>query len=517
MAGRCSRQLLGCTGVAAIILLLYSWGGQETGAIGSRPAEQEGLSLIASRNLMSRDSLSEQDASMTPYLSLPKTSVDALLQRATSRLLCRSNGRGTKNRLVSNYDTEAMESLAGMHSVGRSGYVVVASFHEQQTKAAENLFGLQCWGKQLSVSVVEPYSEKSHLVMPFDGTEKALLKYGDLFDVGVWQLLSVQHEFAPLASWDSFVAKAPRQLIVVRFKYLTVMQSKRRKDSKLSVTHMAVDGSFKEGCRNASPELQRKVAYLRGRHNFTLVRDVCFNFGNGDQLTLFQFNRHLYGGFEPGAVTVLMEEWRGFSYLNNGKRVGLSDACPSSASVMPQTYMWPSRRLICDARKYRQMFLKTSNYITLMVRTEKIVSLNDSQEYMSGCLRETLKQWRQMRSAHGVEKTFLSMDIGAHGSNSLAEKDFKYSPYLHLYEEFVREVLGPDASVRTWEETFEAVTSYQDSGYVGSLQKTVAAQARCVLLTGGGSFQKHARYMYERVAGKKKKCIRIVSECSRGL
>lgn len=465
---------------------------------------------ISSRNLMSK-----QRQSTREQVTMPSDiELSALLQKSTSRLQCGSKTDHDK----SNDDyKDVLGNLAELNSASHSGYILVISFHEQQTKASENLFGLQCWAKSLFVNIVEPFVENSHLVVPLNSTQKTLLKYRDIFDLGVWQLLSLQQELAPLASWDSFLAKAPRQLIVVHFKYLTIMRYKQLKDQNESVTHMAVDGTFKDGCHETSPELFRKIKFLTELHNFTVIREVCINFANGDQLTLFQFSRHLYGGIKPDEVTVLMEEWRGFSYLNNGRRVALPDACPLSSSVHSLTYTWPSKQLICNAKRYRQKYLKTSNYITVMVRTEKMVSMNTSQEYMANCLGETLRQWQLMKTTYGVEKTFLSMDIGVYGSYSLLEKDYRYTPFVHLYEEFLRKLFGPQATMRAWEMDFEAVALQRDSGYIGSLQKTVAAQSRCIVFTGGGSFQKHTKYMYERVTGKKKWCVKVINECSRGI
>lgn len=501
-----SVLLLLCSAVAATVLLFYAREGRYQGS------PKERTSNIASRNLMSRDSESEVALSVPDIVpesaSLTSTSLRALLQKSTSKLLCKLKAK-TPNGLP------AMD----VSSAKRTGYILVASFREQQTKASDNLFGLQCWAKTLFVNIVEPYIRNSHFVLPMSSDQTDLLRYRDIFDLDVWQLLTAQHKFAPLVSWSSFLRKAPREIIVVRFKYLTAKMSKKRKSSNESVTHLAVSGSFKEGC-DINAEFSRKIQYLRSEHNFTVIREVCFNFAQGDELTLFQFNRHLYGGLGPKTVTVLMEEWRGLGSMENGKRVILFDACLPSKYVQSVTYTWPSQQLICDAKKYRQKYLRTTNYISLMVRTEKIVSLNSSQEFMAGCLNETLKAWKGLMASTGIQKTFLSMDIGSYGSNSLVEQngDAKYYPFLDLYRAFVRELFGPLATIRTWEFGFEEVALVRDLGYIGSLQKTLSAQSRCMVFTGGGTFQRHAQNIYERINhGKRQPCLKILHRCSRGL
>lgn len=517
---RCTGRLLGCSCIVVTALVLYAWEGYyvdtNSAVLILQTPNLAPNKALASRNLMSRrDADSEKAVRKYPAVinspMLPSVpSLRTLLEKSTSKLQCASN---KYRKIIANIT----EKIGASHT----GFILVASFREQQTKASDNLFGLQCWAKSLPVRVVEPYVENSHLVVPLtaNATQLSLLRYRDLFDIEVWQLLSAQHGFPPLASWDTFLATAPRQLIVVRFKYLTVRMQKMRMGK--TDGHLAVDSTFKEGCPQISLVLSKKIQYLTATYNFEVIREVCFNFAEGDQLTPFQFNRHLYGDISLNAVTVLMEEWRGLGTMENGKRVMLLDACSPSAYINSLAYTWPSRKLICDAKKYKQRYLKTSNYISLMVRTEKIVSLNTSQEYVARCLNETLSYWKVLKNAYGIEKTFLSMDIGEYGSYSLVEqmgnKDSKYTPFTHLYDKFLRELFGPETTLRVWELGFMAVSSQHDSGYIGSLQKTIAAQGRCIVFTGGGSFQKHSKYIYERLSGKRKQCSKIINKCSRGM
>jgi hypothetical protein len=510
-----SRPVLLLLGVVAAssVLLFSSWSEASTGGNGHYLDESSRKTtlLVASRNLMSEDHHGKR---LLPKLATAKApsqaSLKILLQKSTSRLICR-----TKTRQEGPHSAR----VRSVNNVKRSGYIVVASFREQQTKASDNLFGLQCWANTLSVNIVEPFIQNSHFVVPMGSDRSDLLRFRDIFDLDVWRLLTAQHKFAPLASWNNFLSDAPRQLIVVRFKYLTAKMSKRRKNSNESVTHLAVNNSYKLGC-DVYAELTRKIQFLTTEHNFTIVREVCFNFALGDELTLHQFNRHLFGELSPNAVTVLMEEWRGLASFDNGKRVILYDACPPSDYVQSITYTWPSQQLICDAKKYRQKYLKTADYISLMVRTEKILSLNPSREFMTYCLNETLKAWRELVSSTGMKTTFLAMDIGMYGSDSLDQNGkSKYLPFLDLYKAFIQELFGPHATIKMWELGFEATAQRQDLGYIGSLQKTLSAESKCIVLAGGGTFQKHAQHIYERINHnrKRKPCLKVLHKCSRGL
>lgn len=392
----------------------------------------------------------------------------------------------------------------------RTGYILALTFREQQTKASDNLFSLQCWAKTLSVYVVEPFMKDSHLVVPVNNSQHKLIRFSDSFDIAAWQGATAKHSFAPLASWEKFLTEAPRELIVVHFHYTKQATQKLRKEQGMRLTHLAVDDTYKSGC---VPEkgFSDKLQYLTSQHNFTVVRDVCFNFNDGDELTLYQFNRHLFGEFAPKQVTVLMEEWRGLNQEVNGKRVVVYDACWTELPVLSLQYSRPSQRLLCDASRYKHKYLRYS-YIAVIVRTEKILLMDDRNLVMT-CLNKTLELWRQTKKTTGIHLTFVSMDIGKYGSLGM-----RLSTQNNTYEEFFRQIYGPDASVKKWEDTFESVTNIHDAGYIASLQKTLVAKAQCIVFVGGGSFQKHTKYLYERLnPDKKKRCIQVVQKCSRNL
>ena len=422
----------------------------------------------------------------------PSPQLDNPLQKSTSKLYC--SARTRSQYTPADYSRQ-------------SGYILVLSFREQLTKASNNLFDLQCWAKTLNadVNIVEPFVETSHLVVPLNSSKVKLFRFRDIFDFGVWRLLSGQHNFPPLVPWEEFNAEAPRQLIVVRFRYLTVKVIRQ--------------SDYKEGCET-SAELSAKIEYLTEVYQFTVIREVCINFVSRDELSLLQFNQYLYGGIEPKSVTVLMEEWRGLGPQENGKRVVLPHGCSLSQSqhVESMTYAWPSQKLICDSMKYKQKYFQGEDYISVMVRTEKVGRLNNSREFMSLCFNKTLEQWRELKAATGIEKTFLAMDIGKYGSYSLVDSIRYNHPFLHMYSDFIKEVFGQDATIKSWEASFESIVSTQDRGYIGSLQKTLAAQGKCMVLTGGGSFQRHSRFIHNRInARMPTTCVQIIKKCSKGI
>ena len=412
------------------------------------------------------------------------------------------------------------EGSEGEVDAKRTGYVLALNFHEQQTKAANNLFTLQCWAKTLFVNIVEPFVINSHLVIPMNENQRMYVKYREMFDIIKWQVLTAQHRFAPLVSWDQFVARAPRKLIVVQFRYRKPMEYKQPNKTGNGLARLALSlnkSRYTKGCKK-SQELDDKIHYMTDVLNFTIVRAVCLNFAQ-DQLTLFQFNQHVFGGIGPKTVTVLMEEWRGLSSAEHEKRVMRFDGCSLWTDIRSFAYTWPSKQLICDAKKYVHKYFKTESYIALMVRTEKIDNLTGDVGSMIHCLNKTLQEWRMLKKASQIQKTFLSMDIGQYSSYRPMEKkgETKYHPYIQLYNGFLKELFGDYATIKTWEIGFEEVAKKKDPGYISSLQKTITVMSKCVLFIGGGSVQKHTKYMYERINMNNRKCIKIIQECSSGI
>ena len=421
-----------------------------------------------------------------------------------------------KTKRTSSYDCQNPNTAPQLASENvesnkhRTGYVLALTFREQQTRASDNLFSLQCWAKTLSVHIVEPFMRDSCLMIPMNDDQQKMMRFSDTFDIKAWQGATSKQGFAPLAGWEKFLAEAPRELIIVHFRYVHQATHKLWKEQGINLPHLAVDDTYKSGCVPDEDSVT-KIQYLTSKYNFSVVREVCFNFNHGDELTLYQFNTHLFGEFSPKDVTVLMEEWRGLKHEVNGKRVVVYDACWTEIPVLSLQYSRPSQKLLCDASQYRHKYLRSA-YIAVIVRAEKIPSLNDENS-LTKCLNKTLDVWRQLRRTSGIYLTFVSMDVGKYGSKGMKQSDQNIT-----HEAFFKQIYGPRASIKKWEHTFESVTDARDSGYIASLQKTIVMEAKCIVFVGGGSFQRHTKYLYEKLhPDRKKRCIQIVQGCTRNL
>lgn len=401
----------------------------------------------------------------------------------------------------------------------RTGYVLCLTYREQQTKAAVNMFSLQCWAKTLLVNVVEPFLHDSRFVVPLDTSQKAMLAFSDVFSLRQWDALTTKLSFAPLAPWRQFLSNASRDMIVVHLQYSSVMSIHQRIESGEKATHLAISDKYKKGCTKKK-EISGQLNYL-AQYGFKVVREVCINFQHGDEITMLQFNSHIFGSYHPRDVTILMNEWRGFATsADSGKRILINDACWSRSTSLPSLYLRPSQRVYCDAHNYQAMYLggRNSPYISVIVRTEKIRLIKLG---MHGCLQETLKLLAHVQSTMRINSTFLSMDIGQYGSNTMDSNRLQLDQgnFSAEYDALISGIYGRGASTEMWEKTFEAVTSVREAGYIASLQKILVAEGHCLVVVGGGSFQKHT-IMLHRLAKKKKgvkPCVHILKSCSRNM
>ena len=388
-----------------------------------------------------------------------------------------------------------------------SGFILAANYYEQQTMGSRNLLQLQCMAKHLNLAVVKPVMKSSFLKTPLeDKAQSTYLKFEDSFDLDEWVSYAEKASYASLVGWQEFLNEAPRDVVLVRFKYPFLSDIKARKRTGPQ-TQRAQSDRYQTGCAEKWPS-SSELAYLENK-KFRIVRKVCFNFFYGDMLTLKEFEEHLFGGYSSANVTVVLDAWRG---LGSSQRVLIEGVC---ASVYPiQEYIQPSQQLVKDAESYIQTYLKGEPYVAIMGRLEMSQLTVHSKEFtVSSCLQETVSELLRLRESRHLPGTFISIDIGKYGT-----KKWRYKMNGNMsnsLEKFFRSVYGGGMSVKDWETSFEKASSSRDAGYIGLLQKVIVTRARCIVFAGGGAFQRHALHLYRQLdANRNDECLSIVKYCT---
>ena len=110
---------------------------------------------------------------------------------------------------------------------------------------------------------------------------------------------------------------------------------------------------------------------------------------------------------------------------------------------------------------------------------------------------------RNSASKHGG--LFLTLDIGKYGSNSVEwvlglskyNLQNKSSDVIDSVKKVVPELYEGYRTFDEWEDSFvKATDGVENPGYIASLQRTIASRADCLVLLGGGDFQRLALHDY---------------------
>ena len=103
-------------------------------------------------------------------------------------------------------------------------YILTHTFGGQLTRAVRNMMMQQCWARGLSSSLalLEPFSQESQLLhMPaiwdavMRGRARGIARFSDFFDLDLYNQASLESGGIPLVSWEEFLLRAPRQVLVV--------------------------------------------------------------------------------------------------------------------------------------------------------------------------------------------------------------------------------------------------------------------------------------------------------------
>ena len=432
------------------------------------------------------------------------------------------------------YDTQNVPSeiqqkeLVSLQLTNTTGFVVALRIYEQQTMASGNLMQLQCWAKLLNLAVVKPFTKDSFFSTPLDAMKHyTMLTLDETFDMEDWRQHTTKLGYAPLVDWHYFIQNAPRDVIVVQIKYPTLTHVKTVRRKGLPFPHPPSGEEYKEGCgfkMLSSGKLGTNLKAL----SFRVVRKVCFNFLTGDELPMKQFHADILGEYQPGEVTIVIDEWRG---IRENQRILIKDSiCQQDHTY--REHLKPSRHLLTDAQAYIEQFLQgadtspdgnianyNKDYLAIIARyemtglTRSMTKDGDPHAIIPYCLQLTQQTMEEVEQKTDLTSVFLSIDIGKYGSTSFALKH--YFNHLGDMEALVGKVYHGKMDIRAWEKTFETVAHTTDAGYIAMLQLMLVVKAKCIIFVGGGSFQRHAFNLYSELhPNKQDQCYRVIEKCT---
>ncbi|XP_065907532.1 uncharacterized protein [Dysidea avara] len=368
----------------------------------------------------------------------------------------------------------------------RKGYVLGWHYYEGQTCAARNMLGLQYWAASIGFAVVEPFVSNSFFATgPFISKGESL-RFSDYFDINNWNHHVTMTGFAkPLVSWEEFIEKAPRKLIVV----CVTMNSPSR---VTTVTQI-----------NTTRVLQRGFTdETLSPFGFTVVRAMQFSFFVGSQLEMDEFNDKIFGNYNPNDVTVVFPFVPGVSRARiNVRTKGLPDFRP---------WLQPSKRVIKDSKKYVETYLEGKQYVGVHIRTVKLAiglknkTPEDSSppEFVENYLRKCSEIIGDLLLKI-PGKHFLAVDIGTFGDPKQSSH-MSRTQLQQTLSNLVNTVYDAKWDENEWETSFINITGgITDKGYIASLQKLLVSNASYLITAGGGSFQNSLKANHEMMTTEK--------------
>ena len=428
---------------------------------------------------------------------------------------------GSSSRIAGSSSPRIAGSSSGV--VGSSsGYILATHYSDQLTGSSVNLLSLQCWASTLkaNVRVVEPFIHYGSILgvdldpSPTKGNNtnydkvrmngENTVKLGDIFDRKEWSNIAKNHHLvSSLVSWEDFLEHSPRNLILVD----------KACNNKMKCMQ----------CKNGFSEsiiFHDKAVNFAKFNGFEIVRKVCYDLR---VYNISSFKELVYGEFNPDNTVVIFNHWGGIELGSYEYRIPIRDKCGRGHFFLS---MKNSKRIINDSKHYIDKFFQKESYISVMLRVEHLSikrgisrsNVTVQSEIMTKCIQSIMSEIKnkQKKMKTNPASIFISTDIGIYGSrcfrkypSSTVDTGVLNKSLSLLYHE----LFGDSISMSEHMRRIEHIVSFKNPGYVAILQKEIAANGVCLLLGGGGSFQKTALQLYKRYNLGKPNCYSHVSGC----
>ena len=132
-----------------------------------------------------------------------------------------------------------------------------------------------------------------------------------------------------------------------------------------------------------------------------------------------------------------------------------------------------------------------------------------------------------MKLKSHVNNTFVALDVGQFGSFGYQmfknQCRLKYNTTRHV-DHFIKTTIlyGNSTTTEEWEQAFVNVSGTLKPGYIAALQKVITANAKCILLAGGGKFHAYTLNLYNKLHPQTQCCenvniIMITARCEFGI
>ena len=376
-------------------------------------------------------------------------------------------------------------------SIEYTPFAICSSYWEGQTNALFNMWSLQKFAKISGFRVTQPFVNQSTLGL----TDQLLnhynftnvLHFSDYFDLDFWTTKTEQnYKIPPLAKWNEFAFSPFKKTVVVILVYEILPPG----------VYINDDINKNHGCFNEKTKFYNKHARLFDKLQIEVLRNVCFAFYPRKHYfpSLQVFNSYFRLN---NSTNVWFSDWRG---IHTG-RIGFSnhkelERCHEGKERI-LSMVKTSSRIIQDSRKYVNTVLNRdfNEYTAVAVRTtnrktalvKKGYSIDGVFEHFQKCAEQLKYVLLKMNSSNN----FLSIDLGRFGDLTNANYFKINNTGSKLFNLILKTVYGTKSIDDYHNDLIRSANGIEDSGYIGSMQKTIAYNAKRLIVVGGySSFQR---------------------------
>ena len=354
-------------------------------------------------------------------------------------------------RLQSTHACEAESSVYRRQKIFLAFY-----YWEQLTMATNNFLNLTALAAQGGRQVVVPFVKDSHFrgvptSQRRNQTHNTLALY---YNVSALNETLHLHGYGTLITWEGFQDVCKGKVDVLVCFYYTKLTS--------STTNLSTS------C--APCKLNNKNVLL----GIKIGRRICVNANSLNSVQIFESE------VVKNLPCVGIREWRGITTTITAKRTHFDIESKLDKVLTSQDMsVFFSAKLLRVARDFIAQKL-TSNFISVHIRTEKILSAGGNISAIKRCLFNLRKRLQNtIQVAIVPPPIFLATDFTAFGSSS--EKAIRARKYAKSFIE----ILLPLRPIVFRPPEYKIV----DGGAVAIVEMNILASGRRLFVLGGGSFQ----------------------------
>lgn len=384
-------------------------------------------------------------------------------------------------------------------------YVVTLEVDGQQGAGIHAIVSLQhtTASTEFSVKILEPILIKTQYAafeMVHKNTSTSSVRFSHLFNLQHYNYVSKKLGHPLVISREEFFASAHKKVLYVIMRPVYGV-----KKPIVNVFWTSRLQSHKAG-NDKTCYFDNKLRHLLQYRDYCVVKVIEVMFSGN--IPAEQIHPIIYGESPKSKnLTIIFSEWR--HYWNRFGKVY-------------KELLRPSQKLLTDARYYEDNFLNSRNKVAVMIRIEHLLDFVQhpppNETHHNWTVEKCLIKAVQVATAlHSNGRAMLTADIGKYGSGTLNDTSNLYKQKLNQLTDKTFSLLAPligntSTSFKTWEDSFTVASrGVCNSAYIAALQRTIASRARCLVLVGGGTFQRLSLNDYlNNHPNKEEQCIKVV-------